>query len=183
MKINLGVKNYLYPMPVTLVGATVNGKANYLTVAYVGIVDDEVISVGLGKKQHTAAGIQEHGTFSVNIPSVDLVAETDYCGMVSGKRVDKSTVFTNFYGELDTAPLIEECPVNMACRVIKTLELDAHFVFIGQIVETFCDETYSAQPFLYMPDKRYYKLGESFARAWHAGKTVKEQQTKSQGKK
>ncbi|MBN1285554.1 MAG: flavin reductase family protein [Anaerolineae bacterium] len=183
MKTHLGAKNCLFPIPTTLVGALVNGKPNYLTVAYVGIVDNDVISVSLGKKQYTAVGIKEHGVFSVNIPPAGLVAETDYCGMVSGKKADKSTVFTNFYGALEAAPMIEECAINMACRVIQTLELDEHFAFIGKVVETYCDDACvvdgrvdfaCVQPFFYAPDKDYFALGERFAQAWHAGKAVKE---------
>ena len=76
-------------MPITLVGATVNGKPNYLTVAHVGIMNHAqptYITVGLGKMHYTNAGIKENKTFSVNIPSEDMVVKTDYCGIVTREK-------------------------------------------------------------------------------------------------
>jgi flavin reductase (DIM6/NTAB) family NADH-FMN oxidoreductase RutF len=150
----------------------------------VGIVDSTSISVSVGKRKYSNGGIKEHGTFSVNIPSVDLVEKTDYCGSVSGRKTDKSALFTNFYGALETAPMIEECPINMACRVIQTLELTTHDAFVGEIVETYCDEAYlvdgkvdfaRVQPILFTTDSNYCKLGERFAQAWHVGRKLNSQ--------
>ena len=92
MKATLGAKNCLYPMPTTLVGANVNGKPNYITIAHVGIQELGSISLSMAKSHYTNSGIKENGTFSVNIPSVEMVKETDYCGIVSGKNVDKGKI-------------------------------------------------------------------------------------------
>jgi flavin reductase (DIM6/NTAB) family NADH-FMN oxidoreductase RutF len=166
-----------------LVGANVNGKANYITVAHLGILDYGSISMGLGKIHHSNIGIKENKTFSINIPSVDMVKVTDYCGLVSGKDVDKSTLFTNFYGKLETAPMIEECAVNMECELIQVVDFPQHDIFMGRVVETYCDEKYlsdgkidlaKVQPFLFsMLDTGYWKLGERFAQAWSVGKELK----------
>ena len=103
MKVELGVNSCLYPMPTTLVGANVNGKPNYITIAHVGIMAlGAYISLSMNKQHYTNAGIKENGTFSVNIPSVELVKKTDYCGLVSGKDVDKAELFQSFYGKLET---------------------------------------------------------------------------------
>jgi len=171
-------------MPTTLVGANVNGKPNYITIAHVGIMDHGSISLSMNKAHYTNAGIKENGTFSVNIPSVDMVKETDYCGLVSGKRTDKSQLFEHFYGELKTAPMIRECPINMECRLIQTVDFPRHDVFVGEIVETYCDEQcltdgivdlIQVQPILFaMNDRGYWKLGERFARAWSIGKELKD---------
>lgn len=131
MKEELGIKNCLYPMPVTLVGAEVAGKANFITMAHVGIMDLNSISMGMAKFHHTNGGIKENGTFGVSIPSVGMVQVTDYCGLVSGKKVDKSKLFDVFYGKLKTAPMIRECPINMECRLIQTVDFPKHDVFIG----------------------------------------------------
>jgi flavin reductase (DIM6/NTAB) family NADH-FMN oxidoreductase RutF len=76
--------------------------------------------------------------FSVNIPSADIVKEADYCGMVSGAEVDKVAAckFSIFYGQLTNAPLIEQCPVNLACKVEHILTLGTHNLIIGQVMET-----------------------------------------------
>ena len=108
MKIKIKAKNCLYPMPVVLVGAQVDGKPNYLTAAHVGVMGFNTISVSLSKDHQTSAGIRATQTFSVNLPSVALVREVDLCGMVSDRHADKSKLFTTFYGELKTAPMIEQ---------------------------------------------------------------------------
>ena len=183
MKAKLGAKNCLYPMPTTLVGANVNGKPNYITIAHVGIMDPGSISLGMNKAHYTNGGIKENGTFSVNIPSVGMVKETDYCGLVSGKRVDKAELFEDFYGKLGTAPMIRECPINMECRLIQTVDFPRHDIFVGEIVETYCDEQCltdgvvdlsKVRPILFaMNDRGYWKLGERFAQAWSVGKELK----------
>ena len=111
----LGAKTLLYPKPALLVGANVDGRPNFMTVAWGGIAcgTPPMLSVAIRPARYTYQGIQENKTFSVNVPPVGLVKEVDYCGVVSGKRADKvaDCKFTVFYGELKTAPLIEECPI------------------------------------------------------------------------
>ena len=109
-----------YPTPTTIVGAIVEGKPNFITIAHIGIVNHAkpyLISLSMGKAHYTNTGIKESKAFSVNIPSEDLVVATDYVGLVSGKKTDKSGVFDVFYGKLEKAPMITECPINMACKL------------------------------------------------------------------
>lgn len=180
MKVNLEAKNCLYPMPTTLVGALVNGKPNYLPIAHVGIMDLGSVSLGMSKAHYTNAGIKKNFTFSVNIPSAKMVEKVDYCGLFSGKTEDKSILFKTFYGKLKTAPMIEECPLNMECELIKTVDFPNHDIFIGKISATYCEENVltngivdfaKVQPLLFvMNDRSYWKIGEKFAKAWDAGK-------------
>ena len=184
MKTELGCKNCLYPLPTTLVGANVNGKPNFITIAHVGIVNPQAITLGINKIHYTNAGIKENETFSVNVPSSNLVKETDYCGLVSGKTTDKSKLFKIFYGKLETAPMIEECPVTMECKLIKTVDFPNHDLFVGEVVSTYCDEAVikdgevdmtKVQPILFvLHDNGYYSLGDKFANAWDVGKELKE---------
>ena len=184
MKVSMGAKNCLYPLPVTLVGSHVNGKPNFNTIAHVGIMDLQSISLGMNKIHYTNAGIKSNGVFSVNIPSEAMVKETDYCGLVSGKKVDKAALFELFYGELDAAPMIKECPINMTCKLVKVVDFPKHDIFIGEIVETFCDDQClsdgvvdfeKVRPMLFtMDDQGYWRLGERFAKAWHIGKALKQ---------
>jgi flavin reductase (DIM6/NTAB) family NADH-FMN oxidoreductase RutF len=183
MKISLGAKNCLYPLPTTIVGANIDGRPNYITIAHVGIMDLVSISLGMNKVHYTNAGIKENKTFSVNIPSISMVKETDYCGLVSGKSIDKAGLFNSFYGKLETAPMIKECPINMECKLIQIVNFPRHDVFIGEIIETYCDDSCitdnivdftKVQPILFtMNDTGYWKLGERFARAWSIGKNYK----------
>ena len=87
-KINLGSTIPAYPMPVSLVGAHVDGKPNFLAVAWFTMVSYKPprIAIALGKGHYTNPGIKENKTFSVCLPSEDMAEITDYCGLVSGKK-------------------------------------------------------------------------------------------------
>jgi flavin reductase (DIM6/NTAB) family NADH-FMN oxidoreductase RutF len=184
-KSTLGSKTFLYPLPTVLVGANCRGKPNYLTVGYCGILnhDPAVISVALNKSHHTNLGIKQNRTFSVNIPSVKMIKAVDFCGIFSGERVDKSKVFKSFYGKLKTAPMVDECPVNLECRLLKTLEFSMDEVFIGQIVQAYCGKKYLTKglpdikkidPILFsMHDYNYWSIGRYLGRAWSIGEKFK----------
>jgi len=186
MKEKLGVVNCLYPTLTVLVGATVRGKPNFTTVSDVGIMTNRSpypISLGMTKVNHTNHGIKENKTFSVNIPSEDLVVETDYCGMVSGKETDKSTLFEVFYGELENVPMIGECLINMEIRLVRILDFTTHDVFVGEIVQTYCDNKILSggkvdlgklRPLLFdRHGNKYRKIGEEIAECYKVGKVLK----------
>ncbi|MBI5016334.1 MAG: flavin reductase family protein [Deltaproteobacteria bacterium] len=173
------------PMPVSLVGAQVGGVANFMTVAWLTRVnfDPPMLAVALGSGHHTPSGIRENKTFSVCLPGAGLVEKTDYCGLVSGKRVDKSGVFDVFYGDLETAPMIAECPLCVECVVAQIVELPTNLLVIGNIAGVYADDSILtdgkpdaaklAPLVLTMPDNHYWKLGEVAGRAWEAGKALK----------
>lgn len=172
------------PMPVVLVGAMVRGRANFLAVGWIARVNYQppMVAVALGKEHHTTLGIREHRAFSVNVPGVSLLQQTDYCGLVSGRDRDKSGLFTLFTGELEQAPMIQECPLVYACRLVQAVELPSNDLFIGQIVEAYADQgclTAGApdvtrlEPFtLTMPDNTYWRVGEPAGKAWEAGRAL-----------
>ncbi len=180
-KIDLGAKVASYPMPVTLIGAKVNGKANFLVAAWfmaAGISPPKV-AVALNKMHFTNQGIKENKTFSVCIPSEDMINAADYCGLVSGSKVDKSEVFDVFYGKLKTAPMITQYPLNLECKLEKTVDNGGHEIFVGEITSTITEEKYvtagapdlkKIKPLiLSLNDRLYYELGESKTKAWSAG--------------
>lgn len=185
MKTKLGAVNCLYPMPTVLVGANVKGKPNFLTIAHLGIMDFLTVSVSLGKIHHTNKGIVENKTFSINIPSMNLLKETDYCGIVSGADEDKSKLFDVFYGTLGTAPLIKECPVCIECRLVKKLDFPKHDIFVGEIVETHANREVltdgildfgKIDPLLFvMNDRNYWSLGKPVAKCWNVGRELKKE--------
>ena len=186
MKIKLGGMNVLYPTPTVLVGAIVDSKPNFITIAHIGIVNHAqpfLISMSLGKVHYTNAGIIENKAFSVNLPSEKMVVKTDYVGMVSGKKTDKSSVFDIFYGELSHAPMIEECSLNMECKLYDIYDTPTHDLFIGEIVETYAEESVltegkvdiaQVKPLLFdMSSLKYWALGEPIAGCWNVGKQMK----------
>jgi flavin reductase (DIM6/NTAB) family NADH-FMN oxidoreductase RutF len=186
MKTQRGGVNLLYPTLTTLVGAMVNGKPNFIAIAHVGILNHakpDLISLGMGKTHYTNQGSKENKTFSVNIPSETLVVKTDYVGIFSGKKHDKSSLFDIFYGRLQTAPMIAECPVNMECKLYDLYDTPTHDVFIGEIVESYVEESVlqdgavdisKVKPLLFdMSSKKYWSLGGEIAKCWNIGKTLK----------
>ncbi len=182
MKKAIGPQTLLYPMPAVLVGAQVNGKPNFMTAAWCGIAASTppAISVAVRPARFTLEGISANHTFSINVPSANLVEKVDYCGIYSGHKIDKSQIFKVGYGKLDTAPLIQECPVNLECRVIHTLDLGSHVLFIGEIAETYVNEDCltddqadpaKIDPLIYTTGtKQYQRLGEIVGQAWEVGK-------------
>lgn len=187
--LQLGPVNALYPSLTCIVGAHVDGKPNFITIAHVGIMNHgqpQYLSFGLHKGHYTNAGIRENKTFSVCIPSEAQVVETDYVGIVSGKRTDKSGVFEVFYGKTPAAPLITKCPVNMELTLHSVVELGEHDVFIGKIEETWADpavltpdnkiDIAKVRPLLFdMASLKYWALGEPVAGCWNVGKQLKKE--------
>lgn len=187
MKRNLGPANALYPSLTTIVGCVVDGKPNFLAVAHVGIMNHgqpQYLSVGINKKHHSPKGIFEHKQFSICVPSQDMLVETDYVGLVSGRNTDKSQIFELFQGELEHAPLIKSCPVCMECRLHSVVDFEAHHVFIGEIVATHVEESAltpdgkvdiaKVKPLLFdMASVKYWSLGQQLGDCWGAGKELK----------
>ncbi len=143
-KVKLGPQTAVYPMPALLIGADVDGKANFMTAAWAGIVCSQPPTLGVSfqKNRHTLKGLRQTGTFSANVPREDQIREADYCGIAGGRRVDKAGVcgFNVFYGVLENAPLIAECPLNLECRVTREIHLGSHYLVLGEIVETHVSE-------------------------------------------
>jgi len=190
-KILMGPQTLIYPMPALLVGANVDDKPNFMAVAWGGIANGEppMISVAIRHQRYTLKGIKQNMTFSVNVPSTNVVKETDYCGIISGAKVNKAQVcrFKVFYGRLDKAPLIEQCPVNLECKVVHILDLGSHSLVIGQIEETHVSDNCltdgkpdvnKIKPFIYTtsPAIQYQALGKVIAKAFNIGKELKAKQ-------
>ncbi|MFZ2446665.1 MAG: flavin reductase family protein [Syntrophobacteraceae bacterium] len=187
-KITLGPQTLVYPMPAFLIGADVGGKANFMTAAWSGIANSTppMLTVALQHHRHTLKGIKENGVFSVNVPHAGQVKETDYCGIYSGAKEDKASAcgFSVFYGKLEKAPLIEQCPVNLECRVVHLLHLGSHTLVIGQIVEVHVSEECTSSgepdprkvdPLMYITgaNKSYFRLGETVGPAFKIGAELK----------
>jgi len=179
-KTTLGPMPYMSIMPTLLVGANVNGKANYMTAAWATTASmaPPMVCVALNKARHTAKGIEENKTFSLNVPSVKQAVETDHCGLVSGNQEDKSKVFTSFYGKLKTAPLAVECPVNIECKLFKSVDCGSHLLYIGEVIEIHADpscltdgkpDVTKMHPIVYS-QATYWEVGKPIDKAFSAGK-------------
>jgi flavin reductase (DIM6/NTAB) family NADH-FMN oxidoreductase RutF len=116
---------FCFPWTQTILGSHLNGKINFMALDWLTRVNFKPAMIGIcvnkGNASHGA--IKTTGEYSINLPSTEMVEITDYTGLVSGKRVDKSGLFEVFYGKLKAAPMIASCPLSMECKVTQTVDL------------------------------------------------------------
>ncbi|MFC1683075.1 flavin reductase family protein [Candidatus Zixiibacteriota bacterium] len=166
------VSNLLSPLPIVLIGSLVDDRPNFLVIGYSAPFDfGKHLFFSIYKKRYTLKGILEHKTFSVNIPSVELVDRVEVCGSQSGRDIDKSQLFKIFWGELKTAPMIEDCPISIECGVVEMLDYGQNYGVIGKVVKSYVDQACLVddkldmrlvKPILWATggDFNYYRLGE-----------------------
>ncbi|MBD3190837.1 MAG: hypothetical protein GF308_09350 [Candidatus Heimdallarchaeota archaeon] len=185
-KVKFGKTPIIYPIPIILAGALVNDKPNFEEIGDVGIMglNPALVYISSGKNHYTNKGILQHQTFSINIPTTKMLAKTDYCGTVSGEKVDKSELFEIFYGELRNAPMIKECPVNLECEVVKEFSIQHRQVFVGEVIQAYVNEEFvirendklrisdmrKLDPIIYALDNRYYKIGKPIGTGYQESK-------------
>lgn len=143
-KVTRGPTTALYPLPAVMVSCGTGKEANIITLAWVGTLcsDPPTIGIGVRPSRHSHGLIQEVGEFVVNLPRADQVRWVDHCGTVSGRDEDKwaSCGFTRTDGTEVGVPLIGECPVNIECRLVQTVRLGSHDLFIGHVVAVQMDD-------------------------------------------
>ncbi len=173
--------------PILIVGVTVEGKANFFEVGGGGLIssDPPTVALPIRHDRYSLKGIFADRVFSVNIPSIELAKEADYCGIVSGAKTDKAKDchFTIFYGKLGNAPMIEQCPINMECTMIHTLGFISHVAVIGRIETTYMSENSLAEgkpnwdkinPLLWYPNKsEYFAIGNTVGKSRSIGNALK----------
>lgn len=135
-KKNIGNILALYPKPMTVVGAYVDGKVNWLVVGHTGIIGHDRILVSMSNKHYTNQGIKEAKKLSINLVSREMLPKADYVGSVSGHDVDKSGVFDYHIGENGT-PIIDASPLTMECDVVDIQESEGFDNFICTIANTY----------------------------------------------
>ncbi len=171
--------NLFYPAPVALVTCSKDGEdPNIITIAWTGMLSSEPPTVGIairpGRYSHGLVSFSRE--FGVNFPKAEDIEKVDFCGVASGKKVNKfeKCGFTPFEGVRIRTPLIQECPVNLECIVIDAINLGSHTLFIGEMVaahvetglwkgETF--QAMEANPLVYLPSTaQYVSLGNIIGR-------------------
>ncbi len=166
--------NMLYPLPVVLVSTTDgHGRDNVFTVAWTGTVctDPPQLSISVRPERYSYSLIRETGEFVVNLSTRRLVRAVDYCGVRSGRDVDKwrNARLTRENASQVAAPLVKESPVNLECRVLERKALGSHDLFLAQVLCVHADERYMdengkfdlslAHPIVYSHGT-YYALGD-----------------------
>ena len=187
-KITIDKSLFCLPWTQTILGTYLEGKINFMALDWLTRVNFNPPMLGICVNKHHAShgAILNTKEYSVNVPTVDMVDITDYTGLVSGKRVDKSKLFEVFYGELKAAPMMVNCPITIECRVIEVVSLPTNSFFIGEIVSIFSEEKFltdgkpdvkKINPFLLtMPDNRFWSVGDCIGKAWNAGSVLRDKQ-------
>lgn len=135
-KKNIGNVLALYPKPMTVVGAEVEGKVNWLVVGHTGIIGHDRVLVSMSKSHYTNQGIRKSKKLSINLVSREMLPQADYVGSVSGDSVNKSGVFKYHWGENGT-PVIDASPLTMECNVEDIFETEGFDNFICSIANTY----------------------------------------------
>ena len=188
--------NMLYPVPAVLVTvADREGNSNIFTVAWAGTIctNPPMLSISVRPERHSYHMMKETGEFVVNLTTESMAWATDYCGVRSGRDVDKwkETGLTPEKANVVDVPVIKESPVNIECRVVKVEELGSHHMFLAQVVAVDVDEAYmdekdtfhlsAARPMAYSPG-RYYGLGECLGTFGYSVKKTAEKRGSGKGK-
>lgn len=158
----------LYPLPAVMVStADQSGKTNILTVAWTGTIctNPPMVYISVRPERYSYQMIKESGEFVINLTTEGLIRATDYCGVRSGRDVDKwkETGLTPLKAEtLSYAPAIEESPVSIECRVTEIKELGSHHMFLAEVTAVQVDESY-------MNEKNKFELNKTGLLAYSHG--------------
>lgn len=166
--------NMLYPLPAVMVSVTdKEGKSNIITVAWTGTVctNPPMVYISVRPERYSYHMIEETGEFVINLTTEKLAYATDYCGVKSGRDVDKfeKMHLTPEKADKVKAPMIKESPVNIECKVVKKEELGSHHMFLAEVVAVHVDEQYLDEKNRFALEKtelisyvhgEYYSLGK-----------------------
>lgn len=190
--------NMVYPLPAVLVSCgDKEGRVNMMTAAWTGTIcsDPPMVYVSIRKERHSHSMIQETGEYVINLTTEDLAWATDFCGVRSGKNMDKfeEMHLTPVLGELKYAPMIKESPVSIECKVTQIMELGTHDMFMAEVIAVHVDDKYmdekgtfhleQAKPLVYSHGQ-YYGMGKYIGSFGYAvrKKTIKKSVSKKKKK-
>ena len=170
--------NMLNPVPAVMVSVTdKEGKSNIITVAWAGTVctNPPMVSISVRPSRYSYQILEETGEFVINLTNESLVKACDYCGVVSGRDVDKfaKTGLTPIPMEHVHAMGIDESPVNMECKITEKRELGSHTMFIAEVVGVTVDDQYMDETGKFHINESglvMYSHGEYFALGKKLGK-------------
>lgn len=187
-KISWKAGNMLYPLPAVMVSLTdKEGNSNIITLAWAGTIctNPPMLSVSIRPERYSYNIIKETGEFVVNLTTKELAYATDYCGVKSGKDVDKfgKMRLTKLASEKINSVAIAESPVNIECKVRQIMELGSHSLFIADVVNVRVDSRYidekgrfnlAKSELIAYSHGRYYELGKELGTFGYSIKKSKE---------
>lgn len=183
MKKDLGVKPYVFPMPVLMIATYDNsGKVDVMNMAWGGICDDNMVALNISESHKTAQNIKDRGAFTLSIADIPHIKEADFFGIASANDMPDKFERTGMHAEKSKkvdAPIVEEFPLTLECKVFECQHTPTGFRVVGEIVGVLADENVldgdSVDPkklnaFVFDQFKGdYYAIGEKLGKAWHIG--------------
>jgi flavin reductase (DIM6/NTAB) family NADH-FMN oxidoreductase RutF len=186
MKKSLGARTLAFPTPVWLVGTyDAAGTPNIMTAAWAGICCSQppCVAVSLRQATYTYGSLMLKKAFTINIPPEAYAKEADYCGIASGKAGNKFTAagLTPVKADLVDAPYVQEFPLVLECKLIHTLEIGLHTLFVGEILDVKAEESVlggkglpdiaKVKPIIFGPEIRtYHGIGPYLGQAFSIGR-------------
>ena len=179
---DFGVKPYLFPMPVYMIGTyNEDDTVDSMAMAWGGICAENMVALNLEEDHKTVANLKARGAFTLSVPGTDTLVESDYMGLVS--KVPDKFERTGLHAVKSTrvdAPVITEYPLTLECKVVEMQEQPYGLRVLGEIVNVLADEKIlddegkidggKINAFLFDQVKfDYYKVGEICGKAWHSG--------------
>ena len=184
MKKDLGVNPYLFPMPVLMIATYgENDKVDVMNMAWGGICANNMVALNIDEDHKTAKNIKERGAFTLSIADLEHIAESDFFGIASANDMDNKFEKTNMHATKSNkvdAPIIEEYPITLECKVAELENTSYGFRVIGEIVNVVADEKVLDENGSVDPTKLhaivfdqfkngYYKVGDKVGQAWDSG--------------
>lgn len=184
MKKDLGVKPYLFPMPVLMIATYGDdGTVDVMNMAWGGICAENMVSLNIDTDHKTAKNIKKRGAFTLSIADVPHIQAADFFGIASGNKVEDKFArsgLTAVKSEKVDAPVVQEFPLTLECKVVEDkMEVYGHHV-LGEIVGVLADESVldetgkvdasKLNAFVFDQFRSgYYAIGEKVGQAWHTG--------------
>ena len=187
MKKSLGVKPYLYPMPVLMIATYgEEDKVDVMNMAWGGICANNMVALNISEGHKTAKNLKERKAFTLSIADVDHLEAADFFGIASGNKMADKFEKSGLHAvksDMVDAPVVEEFPITLECKVVEFQQSVAGFRVLGEIVNVLADEAVLDPEGNVDPTKinafafdqfqnGYYKIGEKVGQAWSSGKKL-----------
>lgn len=187
MKKDLGVKPYLFPMPVLMISTYgEDGTVDVMNMAWGGICARNMVALNISEGHKTTENLRRRGAFTLSVADIPHLKESDYFGMVSGNEVPDKFARSGMHAVKSSrvdAPVVEEYPLTLECKVVEFQESASGLRVLGEIVNTLVDESVLDKEGIVDPAKLnafvfdtfqhgYYAVGEKVGQAWESGEAL-----------
>ena len=181
---DLGVKPYVFPMPVLLIATYgEDGTVDVMNMAWGGICAENMVALNISEDHKTTENIRKRGAFTLSVADIPHIAEADFFGIATGNKMgDKfeRSGLTAVKSKHVDAPVVTECPLTLECKVVQMGEEKSGYRVLGEIVNVLADEKVLDDRGKINPKKLnafvfdqmgsgYYAIGEKVGQAWQSG--------------